>query len=65
MLWHAIEGIVPLRGSAFEISISVTRVLVSKVVAVIQTAASWRSSMLVVSISAKNVPVPSSLVYRQ
>jgi hypothetical protein len=35
MLWHALEGIVSLRGSAFEIGISVTSVLVSKTLAVI------------------------------
>jgi hypothetical protein len=65
MLWHAIEGIVPLRSSAFEISISVADVLASEALAVIRTVDSLRGSMLVVSISATNVLVPSQSVYRQ
>ena len=43
MLWHAIEGIVPLRGSAFEISISVANVLVSKALAMMNTVDSERT----------------------
>jgi hypothetical protein len=65
MLWHAIEGIVLLRGSAFTIRISVTNVLVSKALAVIQIVDSLRRSVLAVSISATNVLVPSQSVYRQ
>jgi hypothetical protein len=65
MLWRAIEWIVPLRGSSFEISISVANVLVSKALAAMRTVDSLRGGMLVVSISATDVLVPSQSVYRQ
>jgi hypothetical protein len=65
MLWHAIEGIVPLGGSALETSISVANVLVSKTLAMIQTLHPLRDIMLVVSISATNVLVPSQSINRQ